>query len=398
MPTDGFYPKDQLPQFLSRLSEIKDHAGDFIWVEDNLSKVAQTLEAVIQDSALYFPLVDVLMALLATALIYAVSEPWLKGLTDIVLDHPVDPLNPFQNALLGALRQFQPLAGVFGDRETLPASQTDALLQAYTTLTKTLVFGHGLLINEELLEQANKLANDKFHERIYSEYYQALSLYYAHRGDLFLGERMGQMAYNQYESNEDAPGSADAACTLAIIYRSKGDLKTAKFYLDRVLKRAQPQQLKSKLFATMIYEQGSTAFKAKLYEEALDYYRKALETFEEFEALYQIAMTHQAIAQCYCKLRWLDQIDPEIKAARTIWQQIDNRYEQATLQMLDGEVELLRGNKTLALNLLNRALKLARELADSPARDALILRMNEFINEHYPPYTPPNPYSLFSLS
>ncbi len=396
MLTDGFSSMDQQPDSPLSLSWIKQNADDFIWIEDHIDQISQTVETAVQKLDQYFLMVDTLMALVATALIYETSEPWLKRVTDIGLKHPAEPLNPFQNAFQDALRQFQPLAGVFGKRDQQSHEQTDRLLQAYTLLLKTLDFNRGMLVNETLLEQANKLASDKPGERLYSEYHQALALYYAHRGEVFLGIRMGKIAFSQYENNEDAPGSADAACTLAILYRITDEQVTAKYYLDLALKRAKQEGVRNKKLATMIYEQGSIAFKNENFASALHYWREALEIFVEFDALYQIAMTHQAIALGYYEMYKLDETEPEIAAARDIWGKIGNRYELAALQMIEGQVELRRENRTLALRQMNRALELARQLPESPARDAMIDKMNAFINTHYPPYTPPpNLLSLF---
>jgi tetratricopeptide (TPR) repeat protein len=269
--------------------------------------------------------------------------------------------------------------------DKLSAEGKNDLLRVYIRLFKVLMFHVPPFIQDDLLEQARGVARKLNRKLETARLNQTLALLYAHYGDMITAERYGKQAFSEYEALDDSSGIADAACTLAVIYRRKDRATASHFYIDRALSKIRADKPDLRV-ATLFYEKGAHLAEDGLFNDALSYYQRALIVFEEYEAAYQIAMIQQALAQVYVYQHDFPNAETMIRTARAAWERLGNTYDWINNHFIEGELELQRGSYGLALRLLERTSELAYErLEDTPARARLIERVEIFIQEHSPP-------------
>ena len=255
----------------------------------------------------------------------------------------------------------------------------DELLQAYIRLIRALSFNHDIHIQQDLVDQA-LIVSQRLDDHIENaRLNQALAHYYMMYGDMLLAEQHGKIAFTDYEHVEDAGGIADAACTLAIIYRVALRLGKVDYYIERALKMIENKPL-DKRFATL-YEKGALCYTQR--STGARYYRRALEIFEKFGAVHQIAMTQQAMAQVHIYLSHFDEAEPLLQAARRAWEKLHNPHDLVGNHFIAADLELERDNYVLGLQRLEETKTLAYALLeDTPAR-AQIIELIELRLEKY---------------
>jgi tetratricopeptide (TPR) repeat protein len=379
----GLESHEDLNRDLQEIGEMAQH--EHFWLRVNALHIYAAIERGLSLERFYYPTVRVTLDLLARAMTDAAWKPWFEPLSAVVEKHTPVPHNPFQVGFQEVMREFRPLVGAYGNGDTLSIEVAGELLKAYIRLFKVLMFRSPPMIQDELLEQARSVSlrlNDKLE---IARLNQTLALLYAHYGDMITAERYGKQAFNDYEYLGNESGIADAACTLAVIYRRKENTRTSHFYIDRALSKIKADKPDLRV-ATLFYEKGAHCAQDGSLNEALTYYRRALDVFEEFEAAYQIAMIQQGMAQVYVYQSDFANAEATIRAARSAWERLGNTYEWVNNHFIEAELELQRGSYGLALSLLRRTIELARtQLEDTPARQRLIERIEGFIHENSPP-------------
>ncbi len=386
MADNTYFGPESYEDLTRDLKEISEQSQDDPpWLLTHAAHVYDTIETGLDIERLYYMTVSVILDLIARVMTDIAWIPWFEPLGAVVEHHAVAPQNPFQVGFQEVMREIRPFVGRYGELERLRAIVVDDLLQVYIRLFKVLVFHAPPIIQEQLLEQARNVSR-KLDDRLETaKLNQTLALLYAHYGDMITAERYGKQAFNDYEYLDNEGGIADAACTLAVIYRRKERAKTSHFYIDRALSRINTDKPDLRI-ATLFYEKGAHFALDGSLDKALAYYQRALVIFEEFEAQYQIAMIQQGLAQVYVYQNEFAQAEAMIRTARLAWERLGNTYEWINNHFTEAELELQRGSFGLALRLLERTVEMANSLLeDTPARQRLIERLEQFIQENSPP-------------
>ena len=237
-------------------------------------------------------------------------------------------------------------------------------------------------VAHRLFDQALDLAN-RLHDHVEKDkLYQAIALHAARNGEFDIAERYALLAYNDAEFIEDAERIVDAACTLAIVYRFDMRFEKANYYIRRAMLKGAAQTPNIR-FATLYYENGTICYRHDRFEQSLSYYAQALAIFEEQQAVYQIAMTQQAMAQPYIYLKNFAEAERLIYQARSAWEKLGNQYDWVSSFFIEADLELKRGNRLAGIRLMRSAIDKAYSvLAPTPVRELLIQQIKEHIEKH----------------
>lgn len=361
------------------LTWIRDMAGSSFaaenqheWLEQNVSRVCAWISNGLNSPEDYRKAVETILDLLALALRDERLQPCFLRVAEVVQIYPVSIATPFQVDFRSAVADFRKRLTVFVHLNRVPLKAVADLLQAYIKLIRALSFNQGIRIQQELVDQALIVSQRLDDHMENARLNQALAHYYVVYGDTLLAEQHGKMAFTDYEHVEDAGGIADAACTLAIIYRVAQRLSKVEYYIERALKMTE-KKAPDKRFATLYYEKGALCYSRKEYHPALGYYQRALDIFEEYGAVHQTAMTHQAMAQANIYLSSFAEAETLLLSARRSWEKLKNPHDLVNNRFIAADLERERGNHALGLGLLDETLALAHTLLeDSPARAHLI--------------------------
>ncbi|HVU14966.1 MAG TPA: tetratricopeptide repeat protein [Phototrophicaceae bacterium] len=369
------------------LEDDLDWIGDMAednpqWIKTHPQAVHGTIRRGLDAPAHYFKTVDTLLKLLPNALKDAESSSWFNGVAELVATHPTEANTPFKIGFREVMREFQQEIGVYGARSTVSKEQLEALLNTYIKLFKVLNFSHSRLNGNELIDEAQAVANRLGNRSLTARMNQTLALYYAHYGLRDLAVLFGKQAFSEYVNLYDSLGTADAACTLAILYRIDFQYKEADFYLEYALNAALEEK-HEKQFATLFYEQGVRCYQSDDFRLAQTFYETALEIYVEYESVYQIAMTQQALAQVYGYLSEFDKAQRLLAEARRSWEALDVPYEWVNSFFVESDIERLRGNKDLALRMMKQTIDKAKaRIEDIPMRAYLITQIQESIRKY----------------
>lgn len=361
------------------LTWIRDMAGSSFadenqheWLVQHVSRVCEWIANGLNNSHNYRNAVETVLDLLAVALRDEQLQPCFLRVADVVQMNPTAVKTPFQVDFQNCIAEFSNHITVFARLKQTRLRQVDELLQAYIRLIRVLSFNHDIHIQQDLVDQA-LIVSQRLDDHIENaRLNQALAHYYMMYGDMLLAEQHGKIAFTDYEHVEDAGGIADAACTLAIIYRVALRLGKVDYYIERALKMIENKPL-DKRFATLFYEKGALCYTQREYHPALSYYRRALEIFEKFGAVHQIAMTQQAMAQAHIYLSHFDDAEALLQAARRVWEKLHNPHDLVGNHFIAADLELERDNYVLGVQQLEETKTLAYALLeDTPARAQII--------------------------
>lgn len=360
-------------QLADDLLWIRDMAaGNPGWLLENTAFVCNRVERGLDSRLLYLATVDTILDLLALALNDSLHLPTFTQVALLVAEYPTQLNTPFQVDFRSVIAEFQPVLAIYTTLDSACLADVDLLLQAYIRLFKTLSFNHGMKIQRDLIDQSLAVSTRLDDHMENARLNQVLALYYTHYGDMRLAAHHGQRAFEDFEYVEDANGVADAACTLAIVYRADLRLPRATYYVNRALKviAGKPPD---KRVATLHYEKGALSHNQCKYDQALIHYQEALTLFEQFGAVYQIAMTNQAMAQSCIYLKDYARAENLLYIARRGWEKLDNKYDFVNSYFVEGDLELQRGRRREALALFRQTIDMAyNSLEDTPGRAWLI--------------------------
>ncbi len=352
------------------------------WIKAHPQAVERVIERGLDAPMHYFKTVGTLLKLLPNALSDAESGSWFNGVCEQVATHPQEANTPFKIGFREVMHEFQQEIGMYGARAAASKERLEALLNTYIKLIKVLNFSHSRLNGNELIDEAQAIANKLGNRALTAQLNQTLALYYAHYGLRDLAILYGKQAFSEYVNLYDSPGIADAACTLAIIYRIDFQYKEADLYLEHALNAALEHR-HEKQFATLFYEQGVRCYQGNDFRLAQTFYETALEIFIEYEAVYQIAMTKQALAQVHGYLSDFDKAMSLLMEARRVWEELDVPYEWVNSFFVESDIERLRGNRELALRMMKQTIDKANAMIDDiPMRDYLIAQIKEHIAKY----------------
>lgn len=342
------------------------------WLEQNVPQICERIGNGLNHKEKYCNAVETVLDLLALALREPSLQPCFHRVAETVQIYPVDISSPFQADFRSAIIAFRKKLSVFANLHHAAPKDIADLLQAYVKLIKVLSFNYGISVQQDLIDQAISVSQKLNDYMETARLNQTLAHYYIIYGDTLLAEQHGKMAFTDYEHVGDAVGIADAACTLAIIYRVNQRFTKVEHYIDRALKMIE-KKAPDKHYATLFYEKGALCYCLKEYHPALAYYQRALEIFEDYGAMHQTAMTHQAMAQVHIFLGNFDDAEALLQAARRSWEKLQNQHDLVNNYFIAADLELERGNTRIGLRLLNETIELAYTLLDdNPARAHLI--------------------------
>ncbi|MEP7290960.1 MAG: tetratricopeptide repeat protein [Chloroflexota bacterium] len=373
---------DRLTDDLVWIRDMAGDASDWLLDQDNIAFVCSRIERGLDSKSHYLPTVNTVLDLLALAIRARQFQAGFAEVAEIIRQHPPQLTTPFQVDFRSVIADFQQHLDVYTQLHSAPILAVDDLLQAYIRLLKVLSFNHGMSVQQDLIDQAlmvSRRLNDHMEN---ARLHQTLALYYTLYGDLTLAEIHGKHAFRDYEYVEDAGGVADAACTLAIIYRVDLRLPKVAYYIDRALSRIR-EKTPDKRYATLYYEKGALSYSLENYGEALQFYQQALTIFEEHGAVHQTAMAYQSMAQAYIHLKDFAKAESLLFAARRGWEKLDNRYDLTNNYFIEGDLEIHRGNLKEGLAMLKQTVEMAyQSLEDTPGRETLIHCIQECLAFH----------------
>ncbi|MEO8393818.1 MAG: tetratricopeptide repeat protein [Chloroflexota bacterium] len=371
-------------EYLSRdLIDIRETAEENpLSLRGESTRMTEVIRRGLLSNFHYYPTVEAIFYTLSVATTDTEAKDWFDPILDLVDQHPIAEGKGFESGFREVLLTFRDLVGVYGALDSARPRVVDALLQAYIRLVQLLVYKPSLRVPHALFEQAlnvSKRLNDHIEK---DKLYQAIALYSTHNSEFETAERYALLAYNDAEFIDDAERIVDAACTLAIVYRFQMRFQKADFYVLKAINRVQSQKPDVR-FATVYYENGVYCYRHDKFELSRSYYERALAIFEEYEAVYQIAMTNHALAQNYIYLKDFAKAEALLQLARRSWQQLDNNYDWVNSIFVEGDLELKRGNRLLGIQIMRRAIDEAySRLPDVYARDLLIEGIKTHIDEN----------------
>jgi tetratricopeptide (TPR) repeat protein len=361
------------------LTWIREMAGNsfaaenhYEWLEQNVSRVSEWIGNGLNSKDDYRKAVETVLTLLAFAQREPSLQPCFLRVAEAVQIYPVDISSPFQVDFRSTITNFRRKLSIFANLRYAAPKDVADLLQAYLKLIKILSFNYGISIQQDLIDQAISVSQKLNDYMENAKLNQTLAHYYIIYGDTLLAEQHGKMSFTDYEHVGDAIGIADAACTLAIIYRVNQRFTKVEYYIERALKMIE-KKAPDKHYATLYYEKGALCYSLKEYRPALAYYQRALEIFEEYGAVHQTAMTHQAMAQVHIFLSNFDDAEALLQSARRSWEKLQNQHDLVNNYFVTADLELERGDSQVGLRLLHETIELAYTLLeDNPARARLI--------------------------
>ncbi len=371
------------------LTWLRDMAGSgvsteksFEWLEKHVEPACQWIGSGLESQENYRRTVETVLELLARALADERLQAHFLRIASVVQTAPAMITTPFQVDFRTLIADFCANLGVLPHLKHTSARQVDALLQIYIRLIKALSFNHGISIPQDLVDQATSVSQRLDDHIENARLNQALAHYYIVNGDAFLAEQYAKMAFSDYEHVEDAGGIADAACTLAIIYRVDQRFTKVDHYVERALKMIENKP-QDKRYATLFYEKGALCYCYREYHPALEFYERALAIFEQYGAVHQIAMTHQAMAQAHLFLSDFDTAETLLESARRSWEKLANQHDLVSNAFIRADLELQRGDHEAGLRRLQETLALANTvLDDTPARAHLISLIEQRIEAY----------------
>jgi tetratricopeptide (TPR) repeat protein len=374
-------PDKLLSQELAEIRQLAEDHSLRLWSE---SRYVQTvIQQGLARESHYDRAVEAIFAMIGFTTTEASTQIWFEPIVELVEQHASRTSKTFETGFCEVTRAFRKSAGTYVTLNALPITNVYDLFEAYIKLIKLLTYRQGIDVSPALFDQVhgvNKRLNDRIEN---ARLQQTLALYYTHNSDFELAERYALLAYTESEFLDDAGGIADAACTLAIIYRSGPRFQRADFYIQRAIDRVPTDSL-DKRYATLYYEHAANAYRQDKFELALSNYRRALRIYEAYEAAYQIAMTQQAMAQAHLHLGEFSQAETCLKFARNAWVNLGNWYEHVNSFFVEADLEFQRGNRKLALKLLHQTIDRAyTELGNTLARQRLIDLITEHIEKNF---------------
>lgn len=371
------------------LTWVRDMAGSSFaaenqheWLVQHVNRVCDWIGNGLNNPHDYRSAVETVLDLLAVALRDERLQPCFLRVVEVVQRYPTSVTTPFQVDFQNCIAEFGKRITLFAHLKQAPLRQVDELLQAYIRLIRALSFNQDIYIQQDLVDQA-LIVSQRLDDHIENaRLNQTLAHYYMMYGDMLLAEQHGKIAFTDYEHVEDAGGIADAACTLAIIYRVGLRLSKVEYYIERALKMTE-NKAQDKRFATLYYEKGALCYTQKEYHPAISYYHRALDIFEQHGAAHQVAMTQQAMAQAHLYLSHFDEAEALLLAARRSWEKLQNPHDLVGNHFIAADLELERGSYALGLQRLGETKALAyRLLDDTPAR-AQIIELIDLRAERY---------------
>lgn len=373
-------PNESLTYDLIWLADTSTDDTD--WLRRNSDKVYTYIRAGMSSEYHYTRSVEAVVSFIALIVTNESWNGWFDPIAEII--ETITPGNEslFEAGLRAVLAEFRPLAGTYGKLDSARPALIDALLQAYINLFRVVIFRHGFKLHPTLIEQATAVANRLGDHMETAKLNQTLALYYAHYGDADTAEPYAKLAFNKYEFVGDFDGALDTALTMATIYRGRQRLNRADYYIRRAVFNVPPDK-RDKRIATLFYEYAAICYRNDRFELALSYYERALAIFEEYEAAYQITMTHQAMSQVYLYLGKFEQAEVLLLNARSQWEALGNRYEWVNTFFIEADLELKRGNRSLGLRMLRQTIDRAYTvLEDIPARETLLTLIRDHIDRN----------------
>jgi tetratricopeptide (TPR) repeat protein len=373
-------PDEYLTRDLLELRELVEDDPHLLRSEQQ--RIREIIQRGLSSDYHYFSAVGTIFYMLSPAIGDPESKPWFEPILDVIEQHPTAEGNLFEAGFQEMMHDFRALTGVCVDLSSTRPIIVDALLQVYIKLIRLLIFKPDLTVPPNLFDQvlaiAQRLGDHVEKDRLY----QTLALYYSHNGEFEMAERYALMAYNDAEYIDDPERIVDAACTLAIVYRVGVRMSKGDFYIRRAMSKGVSSEATLR-FGTLFYENGAACYRRDRFDQSRSYYLQALAIFEECGAAYQIAMTKQALAMTAIYQGNFSEAETLLQVARSAWEQLGTDYEWVNSFFVEGDLELKRGNRTLAIQTMRKAIDMAySRLAETPMREFLIQRIREHIERN----------------
>jgi tetratricopeptide (TPR) repeat protein len=365
------------------LQEIDSHYDDREWLQVNIQQVYEGIRDALFKPHLLQLGVDLLVKIYPFLLTTPHIKSWLSmlfhAMTETMKLGDSDRLMRIWECMgegqlaVGNAR----MASSSFASALIRAKEADALhvmMDAYINLFRVQGLRRDERFQDDMVVEAVQLSEQLDDPVLQARLFHGIACAYLARGETMNALGYGQMAYAGWHKLGDDFGMAGTAFSLAIACRGRGLLKQAERYLglakDAYLRTNDPVQ-----YALMAYEEGSLCRKAGDFVGAVQWRKLALREFNRLEPphfqLHHVALAHHALGNAYVELKEFDQGRESLRTALKLWEQLDNKYEQASTWITLGYLEGQKQNNRRARKYLKRARAVCQKVPEMNSRTYL---------------------------
>jgi tetratricopeptide (TPR) repeat protein len=254
-----------------------------------------------------------------------------------------------------------------------------ALLWAYIRFFELFVYQPADFSRPLLIQQVLTLAEKVNQPSITVVLHHVLAHLYNRWGDWERAFGHGQMAYVIARQRHDDYEIARAAYVLVSICRQSVCRAFKHFF--QVALTTDISKLHRHDYAWIIFQKSALDYEMGNLIPAIEGYQDALQIYEMLNRPRHIASCRYGLALAQIRLGEFREAQTNLELAEEIWLKSGSIYELAGLRFAQGYLEAWRGNRKLALTLLEAALLLTERIADMPVSNTLRKRILEVIEE-----------------
>ncbi len=375
------------------LATIDQHHDDSEWLMANLADVYTTVRAAVFRPPLLHEGIAVLFKISPFLLTVSDLKPWL----DMFHHTLVEMMTLGDNAILmqiwelianSYLQVGDPKMALRAFNNTLSRAETEnaihLILNAYIGLFKVQSYRQDDRFNGELVEKAIGLSRQTDDLALKAALYQVIAAAYEYRRETTEALGYGQMAYACWSQLGDVWHMARMAFNLVTVYRNTPRINMATVWLKQAealyMRTDDPRQ-----YALTTYEQSVLCRKNGETRAARQWAEMALREFEQLKPphyqRHYIAIAHHQVALTQMELEAYDLALPHVEMALSIFQELDNPYEQVNLYNSLGYIHGKKGRIIKALWCLGEGMLLLRKLPPSTSRTEMTKLLEASMSE-----------------
>jgi tetratricopeptide (TPR) repeat protein len=365
------------------LDEINDHHDDREWLQVHIIEVYDGIR-----NALYKPYllnlgVDTLVNICPFLLTTYDIKPWLMilfhAMTEMMTVHDNERLMHIwwrmgEGQLVAGNTRMASSAFTSALKRARESEALRLMMDAYINSFRVQALRCDGKFDTNMIDEAVSLSRQLNEPELEARLYHAIAVAYRSRGEAKSAFGYGQMAFACWHKLGNAHEMADVAFTLAVICRSVGLIQPALRYLD-LSKDLFLKVNDLRQYALIAYEEGSLCRQLGDFEGAVQWRKIALAEFSRLEPPhcqpYYSALANHALGNAYVELKQYEEGRASLRNALSLWEELDNKYEQASVWLTLGYMEGQKQNIQRANKYLNRAQNLCKKIPDMNSRRSL---------------------------
>jgi tetratricopeptide (TPR) repeat protein len=264
----------------------------------------------------------------------------------------------------------------------------EMLVASYTGLFKLQWFDLKHPTTIRFVEHALDVARHVSDLALKAKLHDALARAYVRLGETEQSLGHAQMAYiyaNALKNGTEEQGRT--ALALATIFRHSAlhqnvphFFQHAEYFLEIARDKIAHTELAWQ-YSVLAYESGVLCLQLNEPETAIEWLTIALTEANMLGVQHYRAIAVHAIGLAQTQLERYPEAHNNLKTALSIWKELDNAYEQASILQAMGYLAGLRGEKAEARNYLHEARTICEGLFDIPQRERLLKHIQETMGE-----------------